>query len=82
MYALYLTTGQRITSAELQRALGDLDLSGAELLKRRMNILCDIESIESRGIRYSNHDFDVLSGALNFLDAVEPHHQLREGGAA
>lgn len=39
--------------------------------------MVSIERLESRGMQYSNEDFDVLSGALNFLDAVQPDHGLR-----
>lgn len=76
MYSLHLLSGQTITSAQLQHALGRLDLNG-ELHKRLMSQLSGIESLEARGCRYSNHDFDVLSGALNFIDAVAPDHGLR-----
>ena len=76
MYGLNLTTGERITSAQLQQSLGALDL-GEMMHARRMEHLTAIEHIEARGIRYSNQDFDVLSSALNFLDAVNPDHSLR-----
>ena len=76
MYGLNLTTGKRITSAQIQHAIGRLDIQGS-LQGKQMEHLTAIEHIEARGIRYSNQDFDVLSSALNFLDAVNPDHSLR-----
>jgi hypothetical protein len=34
--------------------------------------LSSIETLEARGMQRSNQDFDVLSAALDFLDAVAP----------
>jgi hypothetical protein len=42
-----------------------------------MAYLGAIERLEARGTQYKNQDLDVLSGALNFLDAVQPEHRLR-----
>lgn len=57
-----------ITSAQLQRHMSDaLKWSGDD--QRFWNALCSIESLESRGARYANHDFDVLNNALTL--AVE-----------
>jgi hypothetical protein len=82
VYHLPITAARRITSAELSRALGDLDcpvITEADSVHlRRMSHLGAIEALEARGARYSGHDFDALSGALNFLDAVEPAHGLRD----
>lgn len=73
MYGLSLQSGGWVRSADLQRALSDLPFEcGSELHSRRMAFLGSIESLEARGMLYSNQDFDVLSGALNFLDAVAP----------
>ena len=78
MYSLALQSNRRITSAQLQRALSLVDCEiGGELHGRRMGHLGAIEEIEARGIRYANQDFDVLSAALNFLDAVDQEHGLR-----
>lgn len=71
MYGIKLVSGGFIRSAELQRALADLPFEcGTELHSRRMQHLGAIESLEARGMHYSNQDFDVLSSALNFLAAV------------
>lgn len=79
MYTLHLRTGKRITSAMLQKALGDLQADcGTATHATRMTQLAAIERLEARGMQYSNQDFDVLSGALNFLDAVMPEHGLRD----
>lgn len=73
MYALSLSSGGRIGSADIQRALADLPFEcGSESHKRRMQWMGEIERLGARGARYSNEDFDVLSGALNFIDAVAP----------
>lgn len=78
MYSLHLQSGNRITSAELQHTLGALQLDyDTETNRARMAHLSSIERLEARGISYANQDFDVLSRALNFLDAVAPEHQLR-----
>lgn len=78
MYSLHLRSGRSVTSAMLQRSLADCGVeSGSELGHRRMAYMVSIERLESRGMQYSNEDFDVLSGALNFLDAVQPDHGLR-----
>lgn len=76
MYSLRLQSGLRISSAELQHALGALKC-GTETHLARMAHMSAIERIEARGTTYSNQDFDVLSAALNFLDAVHPEHELR-----
>lgn len=49
-------------SGELQRAIGQIDHPDT------MRHLSAIESLEARGAQYSNHDFDVLSAALSFID--------------
>jgi hypothetical protein len=78
MYALHLRNGRSITSAVLQRALADVPAEcGTAAHDSRMGYLSAIERLEARGMTYSNQDFDVLSGALNFLDAVVPEHDLR-----
>lgn len=71
MYGLKLVNGGFIRSAEIQRALAQLPFEcGTELHSRRMALLGAIERLEARGMQCSNQDFDVLSSALNFLDAV------------
>lgn len=78
MYAIHLRTGKRIASETLQRALDSLPCEvGTQTHQTRMAHLSAIEGLEARGMRYSNQDFDVLSSALNFLDAVHPEHELR-----
>lgn len=78
MYALNLRNGNAITSAMLQAKLGELSAEcGTVTHSSRMGYLSAIERLEARGMSYSNQDFDVLSGALNFLDAVMPDHGLR-----
>lgn len=73
MYGIALCHGGFIRSAEIQRALSELPFEcGTELHTRRMRELSAIEHLEARGMQYSNQDFDVLSSALNFLDAVAP----------
>ena len=78
MYALHLRTGKHVTSAMLQHALGAVDADcETRTHASRMIHLQAIERLEARGMTYSNQDFDVLSAALNFLDAVMPEHRLR-----
>ena len=78
MYNLTLRSAKTITSAELQSALAALDAEcGTMTHKSRMRHLGSIERLEARGMQYSNQDFDVLSAALNFLDAVDPTNRLR-----
>ncbi len=77
MYALHLRNGKRVTSAVLQHTLSKLDC-GTLTHITRMQHLSAIERLEARGMQYSNQDFDVLSSALNFLDAVDPEHGLRD----
>jgi hypothetical protein len=76
MYTLHLRNGKRITSAVLQHTLSNLDC-GPLTHTKRMQHLSAIERLEARGMQHSNQDFDVLSAALNFLDAVHPDHDLR-----
>ena len=79
MYKLHLQSGRAIESASLIHALGSLDAEcGTQTHASRMAHLGSIERLEARGMTYSNQDFDVLSSALNFLDAVQPEHGLRE----
>ncbi len=79
MYRLILRSGRPITSAQLQQALGQVDAEcGTVTHQTRMKHLGAIERLCARGKSYSNEDFDVLSAALNFLDAVVPDHCLRE----
>src|SRR3990167_3151719 len=85
MYVIKLTSGGFIQSAVIQRALADLPLEcGSELHKRRMQQLGVIEHLEARGMAYANQDFDVLSSALNFVDAVAPDvaNELRDSAGA
>ena len=81
MYGITLQAGHGkrwITSAMLQHALGALPCAqGTVTHDRRMAFLSAIERLGARGMQYSNQDFDILSGALNFLDAVDPEHDLR-----
>ena len=73
MYGVSLCGGGFIRSAELQRAIAELPhAADSELWRRGFQLICDIEHLEARGMRYSNQDFDVLSSALNYLDAVAP----------
>ena len=74
MYALHLRSGKSITSEQLCRALYALDCQR----KSAMTHLAAVEELEERGMRCSNQDRDVLSAALNFLDAVNPEHGLRD----
>ena len=83
MYKLHLRSGKSITSAMLQHSLGLLPCEpGTMTHKSRMSYLGAIERLEARGMTYSNEDFDVLSAALNFLDAVQPEHGLRDDESA
>ena len=81
MYRLHLHSGGAVSSAELQHALGQLE-RGQLTHETRMRHLAALEALEARGMRYANQDFDVLSAALNFLDAVLPDHTLREPAKA
>lgn len=83
MYGLKLEGNGFIGSLAIKTALGRLDVSG-EIGLRRMREMVAIENLEGRGVRYANQDFDVLSSALNFLDAVAPEvaSELRECGRA
>lgn len=80
MYRLSLSgSGGSISLAQLMRALGDLNAEcGTVTHQTRMRHLCALERLGCRGMEYSNQDFDVMSSALNFLDAVNPEHGLRE----
>lgn len=78
MYSLLLQNGKQITSAMLSQRLGSLEADcGTVTHETRMRHLSAIERLGARGMQYSNQDFDVLSAALNFLDAVMPDHDLR-----
>lgn len=76
MYALHLRNGKTITSAMLQHAIGAV--TGEMTRVTAGHHLGAIERLEARGMTHANQDFDVLSAALNFLDAVVPEHGLRE----
>lgn len=79
MYKLLLRKGKAIKSEEIQQALNEVEAEcGTTTHQSRMAHLSRIEQLEARGMQYSNQDFDVLSSALNFLDAVHPDHKLRE----
>ena len=73
MYSLALQHGRSVLSQDMSAALASLPFAvGTELHARRCSEMAAIERLEARGMQYSNHDFDVLSSALNFLDAVAP----------
>lgn len=84
MYALHLRSGVSIPAAVLQKAIADLPFPvGSQSQARGFAHICQIERLCSRGMSRANEDFDVLSGALNFLDAVAPEvsDHLRSGWA-
>lgn len=83
MYGLKLCGGGFIGSLAIKVALAKLEVSG-EVGLRRMREMVAVERLEGRGMQYSNQDFDVLSSALNFLDAVAPDAagELRACGKA
>lgn len=73
MYSLALQRGRSIPSANLMAALASLPFAiGTQMHSRRCDEMASIERLGARGMRYANQDFDVLSSALNFLDAVAP----------
>jgi hypothetical protein len=79
MYRLVLRSGGSITCGQLMGALGAVDAEcGTVTHNTRMRHLAELERLGARGMRYANQDFDIMSSALNFLDAVLPEHGLRE----
>jgi hypothetical protein len=72
MYGISLCGGGFIRSAEIQAALANVvnEAQDGATADSAWRHLCQIEHLEARGMLYSNQDFDVLSSALNFLDAV------------
>jgi hypothetical protein len=77
-YGLSLCGGGRIEATTLAAALALLECGPAVSVRRR-ELLEKVDALCVRGMRYANEDFDVLSSALNFLDAVQPDvaEQLR-----
>ena len=67
MYGISTARGF-VRSKDLARRLGMLPES---VDQDRMRHMVAIEEIESRGISYSNQDFDVLSAALSYLEGLQ-----------
>ncbi len=79
----YGTHSAFVRSEEITKRICTL----TELLYREEAIrhLCAIEHLEARGITYCNEDFDVLSAAHRFANALEAEcltlEYSRQGGA-
>lgn len=73
MYSIFVQPTGRVTAAEIQRKLNDMQLTvPSEGHRRRMFHLGEIERICARGIIYANQDFDILSTALRFAENYRP----------
>lgn len=68
--------GNFLRSGEIQRRLGEMQIpdDDSDLAQERMRHMVAIENLEMRGAMYSNHDFDVLAGALSFLSRKTSSH--------
>jgi hypothetical protein len=67
MYNVGVGNREWITSGQLQRLISEIGLADESTMPECMRHMSAIESLEARGMRYSNHDFDVLAPAHSFV---------------